>query len=237
MFRRLFLLLTFIFSLSIIQAQVANNVDSRTFAELIERNDGIILDVRTPGEYSRGHIKGSTLIDVYKRDFISKLNLLQKNKPIYVYCLTGSRSRAVMAYMAKTGFSKVYNLQRGIIEWQQYGFPLSKSDNAVASSSKTFDNNSFNSLIKSKKVALVDFHAPWCAPCKKLAPTIEKLQKEYNSKAVIEKVDIEANKAIKDAYKIQSIPGLVLFVDGQEIWRHTGMIGYEVLKKKIEEHL
>lgn len=54
---------------------------------------------------------------------------------------------------------------------------------------------------------------------------------------IIKKVDIEANSVVKNNYNIQSIPGLVLFKDGKEIWRHTGMITFEDLKKQINQHL
>jgi thioredoxin len=226
-----------IFTLSCANAQEIKNVDSKEFSEIIKSGDGIILDVRTPQEYSQGHIKNSTLISTNDRDFVEKANLLQKDKPIYVYCLTGSRSRSAANYLSKNGFSKVYNLSRGIMEWQQYGYPVTKSTNQIASHSKTYNQAEFDKILNSKNVVLIDFQAPWCAPCKQMTPIIEKLQKDYTGKATIEKIDIVANKTIKDNYNIASIPGLILFKNGKEVWKHTGLISYVDLSKVINKYL
>jgi thioredoxin len=217
-------------------ANEAQHVDSKKFFSLIETGEGILLDVRTPQEYSRGHIEGATLISTNDREFVNKVSLLQKDKPIYVYCLTGSRSRMVANYLAKEGYG-VYNLARGIMEWQRYNYPVVQSGAPIASSSKTYNGTEFQNLITTTDLVLIDFHAPWCGPCKKMSPIIEKLQKEYTGKAAIEKVDIEANKTLKDAYNLNSIPGLIIFVKGKEVWRHTGLISYEELKSVIKKHI
>jgi thioredoxin 1 len=227
-----------IFILTIgVSAQILEQVDAVQFKELVKPGEGVILDVRTPQEYSRGHIEGSTLINISDREFISKINLLQKDKPVYLYCLTGSRSSAAARYMAKMGFKELYNLQRGIMDWNRKGFPVVQSKVAVASASVTYSEKSFRQLIDSKKVVLIDFHAPWCVPCKKMSPVIEKLAKDYEGKATVEKVDVEANKAISESYQVQSIPGFVLFKDGQKVWSHKGMISYDELSKTIQQYL
>lgn len=237
MYKAIFFFTMAIFTFSCANAQEIKNVDSKEFSEIIKSGDGIILDVRTPQEYSQGHIENSTLISTNDREFVEKVSLLQKGKPIYVYCLTGSRSRAVANYLSKNGFNKVYNLSRGVMEWQQYGYALTKSANPIASDSKTYDQAEFNKLLNSKNVVLIDFHAPWCAPCKQMSPIIEKLQKEYTGKATIEKVDIVTNKTIKDNYNIASIPGLIIFKNGKEVWKHTGLISYVDLSKVINKYL
>lgn len=232
------ILIVFILGITMhVNAQQVQHIDSKTFAELSATNEGVILDVRTPGEYSRGHIKGSTLIDVSNPNAGSKVSLLPKDKPIYIYCLTGSRSRAVANFMSQNGYKKIYNLTYGIIEWQRLGLPIVQSDAPVASTNKTYSLTEFNQLINSTGVVLVDFYAPWCGPCKKLSPIIQQIKQDFTGKAAVEKVDIEANSVVKNNYNIQSIPGLVLFKDGKEIWRHTGMITFEDLKKQINQHL
>lgn len=235
--KTLFFFIIAIFTLSCTNAQEVKNVDSKAFSVLIKSGDGIILDVRTPQEYSRGHIESSTLISTNDPKFIEKVSLLQKGKSIYVYCLSGSRSQAVANYLSKNGFTRVYNLTRGLMEWQQYGYPLTRSDKPVASDSKTYNESEFNKLLYSKDLVLIDFHATWCAPCKKMAPIIEKLQKNYIEKATIEKIDIVANKTLKNTYNVASIPGLILFKNGKEVWKHTGLISYANLSKVINQHL
>lgn len=218
-------------------AQLYQNVDSKAFSELIAAGKGIVLDVRTPQEYSRGHIDGSTLISTNDPKFVDKVRLLQKDKPLYIYCLTGSRSRAVANYLSQNGYSKVYNLQRGIIEWNQMGYPISQSNMVAQSTSKVYSKTEFQNIVAKNSLVLVDFHAPWCAPCKKMAPDIEKLKQTYAGKATIKKVDVEVNKELQTAYGVQSIPGLVLFKNGQEIWRHTGGLNYNQLSDIILKNL
>ena len=218
-------------------AQDFQHVDSKTFSELANSGRGIILDVRTPQEYSRGHIEGSTLISINDSKVIEKISLLQKEKPIYVYCLTGSRSRSVANYLSKNGFSKVYNLQRGIMEWQRFGYPIIQSNAPIANNSRAFNESEFNSLISSKELVLIDFHATWCAPCKKMSPIIDKLQEAYAGKAIVSKIDVEANKSLKNSYEVQSVPGLILFNNGKEVWRHTGIISYDDLSSVINQYL
>ena len=237
MYKTFFFFTIAIFTISCANAQETRNVDSKAFSVLIKSGDGIILDVRTPQEYSRGHIESSTLISTNDPKFVEKVSLLQKGKPIYVYCLSGSRSQAVANYLSKNGFNKVYNLQRGLMEWQRNGYSLTQSKNPVASNSKTYNTSEFNNLLNSKDLVLIDFHATWCAPCKKMAPIIEKLQNDYIGKATIEKIDIVTNKTLKNTYNVESIPGLILFKNGKEVWKHTGLISYVDLNKVINQYL
>lgn len=220
-----------------VSAQTVKDVDAFGFQKLITSGNGVILDVRTPHEYSRGHIEGSTLINVSDQEFVNKINLLQKDKPVYIYCLTGARSASAANYMAKMGFDELYNLQRGIMNWSQNGLPIATSKVSVETTSKQYSVSDFEQLINSKSVVLIDFHAVWCAPCKNMSPIIDKLKEEFDGKAVVEKIDIEVNKTISDAYKIQSVPGFILFKEGKQIWAHKGMISHSELKGKIEGNL
>ncbi|MDA3854486.1 MAG: thioredoxin domain-containing protein, partial [Bacteroidales bacterium] len=195
------------------------------------------LDVRTQGEYSRGHITNSTLISTSDRDFVKKTMLLQKDKPLYVYCLTGSRSRSVVNYLSKQGFTHLYNLSRGIMSWKQEGYTLVKSPNVAPSISKSYTANELSGILKANNLTLIDFHAPWCAPCKKVKPIVEQAQTDFSTGIKVLTLDIEANESIKNQYSINSIPGLVLFQNGKEVWRHTGVISKEDLYKSIELYL
>ncbi len=230
-----FLFIAFaIISLTDISAQQVTNVNSSEFSKLIESGEGIILDVRTPQEYSQGHINNSTMISTNDPKFVEKVSLLQKDKPIYVYCLTGSRSRAVANYLSKNGYSKIYNLSRGIMEWQSAGYSVVKSAGPVKNENKSYTVTEFQQLIAKNKLVLVDFHATWCSPCKQMAPDIEKLKTNYKDKALVEKVEVQANKALQSSYNVTSIPELILFKNGKEIWRHTGIASYEELAKVLD---
>lgn len=235
---KLFLLGLFVSIISHTSGQVSyENVDASTFSNLIEQGGGLLLDVRTPGEYSRGHIAGSTLIDIADPGAANKINMLQKNKPVYVYCLTGSRSQVVANYMVQNGFDKVYNLQRGIVEWHQMSLPIVQGEQVVASESRVYQQTDMEQLLKTNSLVLVNFHAPWCAPCKKMAPDIERLSQQLSGKAMVAKVDVDVNKQLQKSFGVESIPGLVLYKEGKEVWRHAGLISYDDLMKVMASYV
>jgi thioredoxin len=219
------------------RAQTVQEVNAAKFKELTTQKDMLILDVRTEGEYTRGHIKGSTLIDLSSPSAADRLNLLQKNKTVLIYCLSGSRSTVVAQYMQKQGFSKIYNLTYGLMDWNRQGFPLEQSNQVMASSGTSYTEQTFNKLLTDNKLVLVDFHAVWCAPCKAMNPVIDKISTDFKGKARVEKVDVELNKAITAAWQVQSVPGFVLFKSGKKVWSHTGTISYEDLSGIIKKYL
>ncbi len=76
-----------------------------------------LIDVRTAREFSSSHIKGAKNIDFYSGQFATEFNKLNKNKPVYVYCRTGSRSRHASNKLVKMGFTEIYDLKGGIVRW------------------------------------------------------------------------------------------------------------------------
>lgn len=219
------------------KAQSVQYVDAIRFKQLIASEDAILLDVRTPQEYLRGHIVGSTPINISDPDFASKISLLQKDKTILIYCLSGSRSAGAASYMSQMGFKKIYALQQGLMDWNQQGYAIEQSSQAVASTGTTYTEQSFDKLLKENKLVLVDFHAVWCAPCKAMNPIIDKVSTNFKGKAKVEKVDVEANKAITTAYQVQSVPGFVLFKAGKKVWSHSGIISYDDLAVVMKKYL
>lgn len=115
-------------SCNINQAQqpssVIVNIDAKQFKALVDSGKGIILDVRTPEEVSEGYINNAKTINIHDADFVSKINLMQKDKEVYVYCRSGGRSAKAAEILKDNGFSKVYNLQGGITAWKDNGFPV-----------------------------------------------------------------------------------------------------------------
>jgi thioredoxin 1 len=84
--------------------------------------------------------------------------------------------------------------------------------------------NDFDEKIKSG-VAMVDFWAEWCGPCRMAAPVIEELAKEYDGKVTVAKLDVDAQSEIAEKFGVMSIPTVILFKDGQEIGRQVGFAG------------
>jgi rhodanese-related sulfurtransferase len=101
-----------------------NNLDANGFASDIKNAGVVVLDVRTAGEFASGHIENAINIDVESSDFDSKIAKLDKNVEYAVYCHSGRRSGIATEKMAKSGFTKISNLDGGIQAWQAAGFPL-----------------------------------------------------------------------------------------------------------------
>jgi len=94
------------------------NLNSSEFSQkLNEDKDGVLLDIRTPGEYSQGHIPNSTLMDIYNPSFVEDIQKLDRDKNYYLYCRSGNRSHHAGKMMKKLGFKTVYNLKSGILGW------------------------------------------------------------------------------------------------------------------------
>ena len=105
------------------------NINVAQGKEMIDKGEVFILDVRRPDEYASGHIKNSTLLavqDIPANELDIKLKELPKDKPILVYCRSGSRSVAASTILVGNGFSKVYNMQGGITEWMNAGYETVK---------------------------------------------------------------------------------------------------------------
>ena len=86
-----------------------------------------------------------------------------------------------------------------------------------------------------QNVSIVDFWAPWCGPCKMLAPIIEEVAKEYDDVNFV-KVNVDDAQDIAVKYNIMSIPTLIVFKDGEAIDQHMGLLNKDGLKKLVDKH-
>lgn len=95
-------------------------VDAKTFKEkLAQKNNPILVDIRTPEEYSKGFIDKAMNIDFYAADFRDRMDKLDKSRPIFVYCHSGGRSGKSVPILQELGFKEIYDLDGGYSSWQK----------------------------------------------------------------------------------------------------------------------
>jgi rhodanese-related sulfurtransferase len=85
-----------------------------------------LIDVRTPQEYAEGHLQGATLISVQARNFEQHIQQLNPQQPVFVYCYSGKRSLMAARRLSQMGFTMVYDLQGGLMQWTKLGLPLAQ---------------------------------------------------------------------------------------------------------------
>lgn len=88
----------------------------------------------------------------------------------------------------------------------------------------------FNDIINGNQLTLVDFFATWCGPCKQMHPVLEQLKASEGDNLRIIKLDVDKNEALASAYRIQSVPTLMLFRNGELLWRQSGAMSLADLK-------
>ena len=193
------------------QGETINQVVSEKFHELINEHNGVLLDVRTAQEFKNGHIPGAGNLNYYAFDFRKKLVLLPENQPIYLYCNTGYRSEKAAKFLIENGYTDVYNLQYGIMEWELVDLPLDIEPDASPDTENKMEPEQYYRIIESETLVFFDFYAPWCGPCRKMMPMIDSLKVDYHPQIKMYKVNVDASKKLVKELQLASVPYLALF--------------------------
>lgn len=189
-----------------------------------------ILDVRTPGEYNNGHIKNSLLADwTNRQQFNDRIQYVDKNKPVYIYCQVGGRSTAAASWMRQNGFADVLELNGGFNEWKKESKPVEGISNEPQ-----ITIEQYWAKIPKDKTTLVDFGAGWCPPCVKMAPVIDELEKIKDLNFLLVKIDAGIHTEIQKALNIEPIPVFIVYKEGKEVWRKQGMVSKEELLAQLQ---
>lgn len=104
------------------------------------------------------------------------------------------------------------------------------TDNIIELEDESFEE----AVLKSDKPVMVDFWAPWCGPCKAIAPTVEALEQEYGDQMTFAKVNVDENPVSPSKYGVQAIPTLIFFKNGEIADQITGMVAKEKLEEAIK---
>ncbi len=205
------------------------NVAPLAFAEKVKSTaNAQLIDVRTPEEYASQHIDNARNINWNGDDFATQVQKLDKTKPVFVYCTVGGRSKKAANKLAEMGFSKVYDLQGGIMKWNASGL-AKPSDKIIGMCSQEYGD-----LLKADQKVLVNFYADWCEPCKKMAPYIKQMQIDFKGKINIVRLNADENKTLISELKIDELPAVLYYENATLKWKHLGFMSEEELKKQLQ---
>lgn len=99
------------------------------------------------------------------------------------------------------------------------------------------DTNFSNEVLESDGVAVIDFWAEWCGPCRMLTPIIEDLHKEYDGKVKVGKLNVDQNPEVSMKYGVRSIPTILILKNGEVVDKHVGVTTKQALATKIDAQL
>ncbi|MBD1420131.1 thioredoxin domain-containing protein [Sphingobacterium chuzhouense] len=209
----------------------SNKLTAQAFADKIEEVEYLqLVDVRTPEEFEKGHIKDAINIDWNGTDFTEQIAMLDTEKPVFVYCLSGGRSSKAVEKLEEMGFEQIYELPGGMMEWRANNLPES-----TASGMETGMNmQQYQALVKSDKLVLVDFYADWCAPCKKMEPFLNSIATDMEDHLTLVRIDADANPALCQELGVEALPYLKLYQGDRLIWEHLGFIEEQELRAQLK---
>lgn len=96
--------------------------------------------------------------------------------------------------------------------------------------------SSFSEIIKDEKPVLVDFSAEWCGPCKTLGPILKDTKAELGDAVKIVKIDVDRNQTLAEKFQVRGVPTLILFKNGEQLWRQSGVVPKNDLVQLIRSH-
>lgn len=190
----------------------------------------MILDVRTPEEYNKGHLQNAVNFDWNGNDFKEKTATLGKSQTLFVYCLSGGRSSDAIKQLRLDGFENIYELKGGIMKWRAANLPLT---NNSASQGKGMSMAEYEALGKSDKMVLIDFYADWCGPCKRMKPYLDEFKQELSNKLLVIRINADDNQDLCKALNIDALPVLKLYKNKELAWTNKGFISKEDVLKKM----
>jgi thioredoxin len=219
--------LIIILSISCSNSQNFKSVDVATFKSTLEKtNDVQLIDVRTEDEFNGGHITNAKNISWSSETWSPLVGELDKTKPVLVYCLSGGRSKKAAAKLTELGFKEVLELDGGYLAWSK----ANPQSNAVWTG---MTKEEYTKLLASDKIVVIDFYAKWCAPCKKMAPYLEKMNTELASTVTIHRIDADKNKSLFNALGYQGLPVILVYKNGKETFKKNEFVSEEELRKAL----
>ncbi|UFH45181.1 thioredoxin [Flavobacterium galactosidilyticum] len=95
--------------------------------------------------------------------------------------------------------------------------------------------SNFDTIINSEKPVLIDFFATWCGPCKMLAPILKEVKDNLGDRISIIKIDVDKNQQIASKYQVRGVPTMILYQEGKQLWRQSGVLTKDEIIRVILE--
>lgn len=228
------IILFLLFTVAACHSQGSNSGETRVTVDQFEKGmiekGAQILDVRKASEFGSGHLKSALQADwTDKTQFFDRIQYLDKNRPVYIYCLVGGRSAAAAAWMRDNGFSKVIELSGGINAWKMAGKEVEGQQYV-----KQMTPEEYQASIPANRTVLVDFGAEWCPPCVKMEPVITEIRNDPSLNIEFVKIDAGVHTDLMKAMQIEAIPVFIVYKNGKETWRKQGLVSKEELIAQLK---
>lgn len=203
-----------------------------SFRERIEKMvSPTIIDVRSPEEYAQGHLLDALNINWNDKEFENQVAVLDRNQPVFVYCLSGGRSSRASKKLLAMNFKTVIELKGGILQWRKMNYAEKKMGTPLDSGLSISD---FNNLVDSEKLVVVSYYAKWCAPCKVMKPILEEISTEMSDIIKLVRIDYDENLALMKTLGIHGLPSVHFFSSNELLESRRGFMDKKQLQEVID---
>lgn len=202
-------------------------------SQITNSSSKVILDVRTKEEFGAGYIDQAINIDWNEKTFEELTEKLDKNTPVYIYCLSGGRSGNAAKNLRTRGFKHVLELTGGIMAWRAENLKLVTLSSAEL---KDMTKAEFEKLYRGKaKKVLIDFYADWCGPCKKMKPFLDEFEKSKASELEIIRLNADQFPNLCAELRVTGLPCFMLFQHDKMVWKRLGYIEKHELNELLSK--
>jgi thioredoxin len=229
-----FLTVLSVFCLGVAVAAPDESLSIKEFADKIyQAKHPQILDARSPEEFSNNRIKGAVNADLADSIGLKKLIAqLDPNNPTFTYSINSGRSVILANKLRALGFKQVYALPGGLANWVGAGYPLESSGKKGLS----LTGKQFKQLTTSNELVLVDFGSKYCGGCRKLVPVLDSLEHTYSKSVKFVRIELDDNTEVIKEQKIEALPRLILYKNGENVWKNEGFISSSAVAQVINKY-
>lgn len=181
-----------------------------------------LIDARSAEEFAQNHIEGAVNINALLTDLESRIQALDKQKPVFIYSIAAGRSGALAKDLRSKGFIEVYDLAGGIANWIGSGKPYF----STAKSRLTLAE--FKKLVAENRNLLVDIGSRYCGACKKVKPLLDSLRKKHGDALKIVEIELEDSpQLIAELKTVNVFPYIILYNSGEVVLKRGGLNALE----------